>query len=88
MPSTGARNGLSARPASATRKRSASGSARLGLALKKAREQGRTIVFLDESGLSQRPHRCRTWAPRGQTPVLEFNFNWEELSAAAGIIVW
>jgi transposase len=35
--------------------------------------------------LSQKPHRCRTWAPRGQTPVLEFNFNWKRLSAAAGI---
>ena len=22
-------------------------------------------VFIDESGLSQRSHRCRTWAPRG-----------------------
>lgn len=22
--------------------------------------------FIDESGLSQRPHRCRTWAPRGK----------------------
>jgi hypothetical protein len=37
---------------------------------KNAEKQGRTIVFTDESGLSQRPHRCRTWAPRGQTPVL------------------
>lgn len=26
----------------------------------------------DESGLSQRPHRVRTWAPRGQTPVLQY----------------
>ena len=50
-----------------------------------AQKQGRTIVFIDESGLSQRPHRCRTWAPRGQTPVLEFNFNWKKLSAAAGL---
>ena len=38
-------------------------------ALKKAKNEGRTIVFIDESGLSERPHRCRTWAPRGQTPV-------------------
>jgi len=35
--------------------------------------------------LSQRPHRCRTWAPRGQTPILEFNFNWKSLSAVAGL---
>jgi len=27
--------------------------------LKKSQKEQRTIVFLDESGLSQRPHRCR-----------------------------
>ncbi|MEJ1974114.1 MAG: transposase [Lacunisphaera sp.] len=42
-------------------------------------------VFLDESGLSQRPHRTRTWAPRGRTPVLTFNFNWKSVSAIAGV---
>src|SRR5438876_921948 len=41
-----------------------------------------------ESGLSQRPHRCRTWAPRGQTPVLEYHFNWRTLSAMAGVTWW
>ena len=30
---------------------------------KKPKNEGRTIVFIDESGLSERPHRCRTWAP-------------------------
>jgi hypothetical protein len=35
--------------------------------------------------LSQQPHRCRTWAPRGQTPVLEYNFNWKTLSVVAGL---
>lgn len=43
------------------------------------------MVFVDESGLSQRPARKRTWAPEGQTPVLEFNFNWSKLSAIAGV---
>ncbi len=52
---------------------------------KKARTAGRMIVFLDESGLSQQPHRCRTRAPRGQTPVLEYNFNWKTLSGVAGL---
>ncbi|MHB8524460.1 MAG: transposase [Limisphaerales bacterium] len=46
------------------------------------------LVFIDESGLSQRPHRCRTWAPRGQTPVLQYNFNWKSLSVAAGLTLW
>lgn len=30
----------------------------------------------------------RTWAPRGQTPVLPFHFNWEKLSVIAGITWW
>ena len=55
---------------------------------KNAAKQGRTIVFIDESGLSERPHRCRTWAPRGQTPVLQFHFNWKTLSAMAGVTWW
>jgi transposase len=55
---------------------------------KKAAKEGRTIVFIDESGLSQRPHRCRTWASRGQTPVLQYHFNWKTISVAAGMTVW
>jgi transposase len=27
----------------------------------------------------------RTWAPRGQTPVLQYHFNWSQLSVIAGI---
>jgi hypothetical protein len=46
------------------------------------------LVFIDESGLSQKPHRVRTWAPRGQTPVLQFDFNWKKLSVMAGMTVW
>lgn len=55
---------------------------------KNAESKGQTIVFVDESGLSQRPHRVRTWAPRGQTPVLQFHFNWKTLSVMAGITWW
>ncbi len=47
--------------------------------------EGRTIVFVDESGLSQRPARKRTWAPEGQTPILELHFHWKKLSAIAGV---
>ena len=46
------------------------------------------MVFIDESGLSQKPHRVRTWSPRGQTPVLQFDFNWKKLSVIAGVTVW
>ena len=38
--------------------------------------------------MSQRPHRCRTWAPRGQTPVLQYHFNWKKISVAAGMTMW
>jgi transposase len=48
----------------------------------------RTIIFIDESGLSERPYRVRTWGPRGQTPVLQYHFNWNMLSVAAGITWW
>jgi len=51
----------------------------------KAEQEQRTLVFVDESGFSQRPARKRTWAPRGQTPLLEFNFNWKRISAIAGV---
>ena len=30
----------------------------------------------------------RTWSPRGQTPVLQYHFNWKTLSAIAGITWW
>ena len=57
-------------------------------AKKKAREEARTIVFVDESGLSTRPTRVRTWAPRGQTPVLLETFNWKSLSIIGGLALW
>lgn len=45
-------------------------------------------MFIDESGLSERPQRVRSWAPRGQTPVLQYSFNWKLLSVIAGISFW
>jgi transposase len=45
------------------------------------------IVFVDESGLSQQPHRVRTWAPKGCTPVLQYHFNWKTFSVMAGLTV-
>lgn len=51
----------------------------------KARAEKRTIVFVDESGLTQKPAAKSTWAPVGQTPVLELNFNWKKLSVIGGI---
>jgi transposase len=57
-------------------------------AKKKSRREGRTIVFIDESGLSEQPSLTRTWAPRGQTPHLHFAFNWGKLAVVAGITWW
>lgn len=54
-------------------------------AQKKARQERRVIVLIDESGLSERPTRVRTWAPKGQTPVIQFHFNWKQLSMIAGM---
>jgi len=35
--------------------------------------------------LSERPTRVRTWAPKGHTPVIQFHFNWKQLSMIAGV---
>ena len=53
-------------------------------AKKNAQLQRRIIVFVDESGLSTKPTRARTWAPRGQTPLLQESFNWKSLSIVGG----
>lgn len=53
-----------------------------------AARQGRLIVFKDESGLSERPCRVRTWAPKGETPVLQYSFSWKQLSVIAGVSFW
>ena len=46
---------------------------------KNCAKQGRTIVFIDESGVSERPHRVRTWIFRGKTPILQYSFTWNQL---------
>ena len=55
----------------------------LACAKKNAHRRKAWIVFQDESGVSQRPPVRRTWAPRGETPVLEHFFNWKKLSISA-----
>lgn len=35
--------------------------------------------------MSERPTRVKTWAPIGQTPVLQYRFNWKQLSLIAGV---
>jgi hypothetical protein len=56
-------------------------------ALKKAREEGRTIVFVDETGCYLLPLVVKTYAPRGQIPVLRAPLSRDHLSVISGITV-
>lgn len=53
-------------------------------AQKKAVDEQRTLVFIDEAGFYLLPAVVRTWAPRGQTPELRYPF-WEHLSMISAI---
>ena len=56
---------------------------RLAAGKKNARRRRAWLVFEDESGLAQQPVVRRTWAPRGETPVLRHTLNsWKRLSVA------
>jgi transposase len=57
----------------------------LARAQKGALEEGRTIVWVDESGFYLLPGRVRTYAPRGHTPVLHVKLTRDHLSAIAAV---
>jgi len=62
------------------------GGAAVARGKKNARRQRAWLVFEDESGLSTQPVVRRTWAPRGETPVLTHRFrHWERVSVAAAL---
>ena len=44
------------------------------------------VGFLDESGFSERPSIRRTWAPRGQTPIIRDAFSWKRLAAIGTLV--
>lgn len=52
---------------------------------KNARRQRAWLVFEDESGISERPPIRRTWAPRGQTPVVTHPYRWNKVSVAGAL---
>jgi hypothetical protein len=52
---------------------------------KNARRRKAWIFFQDESGVPQRPSIRRTWAPKGETPVLVHAFNWSTISVCAAM---
>ncbi len=54
---------------------------------KKARQEGRSIVLIDESGFMLQPVVRRTWAPQGETPI---QYSWDRhdrLSVIAALTV-
>jgi hypothetical protein len=57
----------------------------LARAQKKAAVEQRTIIWIDQSGFYLLPMAVRTWAPRGQTPVLRVKLTRDHLSALSGI---
>jgi len=52
---------------------------------KKAKEEERTIVFVDEAGFYLVPMAVRTYAPVGQTPMLKVPLTRDHLSAIGGL---
>ncbi|HEX5158758.1 MAG TPA: transposase [Ktedonobacterales bacterium] len=52
---------------------------------KKAADEGRTIAWIDQSGFYLLPMAVRTWAPCGQTPVLQVPLTHDHLAAISGI---
>lgn len=61
------------------------GRSKMASGKKNARRRKAWIFFQDESGVSQRPSIRRTWAPRGETPVLIHAFNWSTISVCAAL---
>jgi transposase len=58
---------------------------KMGRSRKKAREEKRTIVFVDEAGFYLLPAIVKTYAPRGQTPILKVPLSWDHLSVICAI---
>jgi transposase len=52
---------------------------------KKAADEGRAIVWVDQSGFYLLPMAVRTWAPCGQTPILTVPLTHDHLAAISGI---
>lgn len=52
---------------------------------KKAKRAGRTILFVDESGVYLLPAVVKTWAPRGQTPVLHHRLTNDHVSTISAV---
>jgi len=69
------------------KRRLRNGGQRNGHGSKKAREQGWSIVLIDESGFMLQPVVRRTWAPKGQTPIQHSWDRHDRLSAITAVTV-
>lgn len=63
------------------------GSATGGRGQKKVERLGAHLVFIDESGFLLIPNLKRTWAPRGQTPTVVYNFKHRKISAITALAI-
>jgi transposase len=61
--------------------------ARLAAHQKNAHRLNATVAFYDESGFMLRPLVRRSWAPRGQTPIIRCWDRRDRLSVIGGILV-
>src|SRR5260370_2124077 len=52
---------------------------------KKATEEGRTIVWVDQAGFYLLPMAVRTWAPCRHTPILRVRLTHDHLAAIGGL---
>jgi transposase len=60
----------------------------LGAHQKKARREGARVIFVDESGLLMAPLVRRTWAIRGQRPILRQRGRHREKVSVTGAYWW
>src|SRR5689334_19864058 len=81
----GACSSRSNAPPSATKQRSRHGGKSDGPRSKKAAAERRSIVWIDQSGFYVVPMAVRTYAPRGQTPILRVPLTRDHLSAISAI---
>lgn len=51
-------------------------------------KRGGTLIFLDESGFSENPPLRRTWAPKGETPVVKTRGRYWRRMAAIGALAY
>jgi hypothetical protein len=54
-------------------------------AFRKAQSERRTIVWVDESAFNPLPAVVRTYAPRGETPILDALLTHDHLSVISGL---